>query len=271
MPELPEVETVINNLKPKIINHKINKINIYYLKLLKNSSLTNFVDFLINETVVDIKRKGKYIIICLTNNKYFVVHLRMEGKLFFEPFNSQVVLPQLLAEFELDNGLLRYYDTRKFGTFEIGYNLCELSLNKLAMDANSDQFNDQYLYESIHNKKICIKNALLDQTIVAGIGNIYVNEILFCSKIDPEKSCCNLNIYDCANIVKYSKEILNKSIENYGTTIHSFLFDDNKSGQYQKYLLVHNKRHHLCINCKNKIQFKKINGRGTYYCPYCQK
>ena len=274
MPELPEVQTVISNLKRFIINQNIDFVEIYYPKLLKNSMTEEFKTFLINEKIIDITRKGKFIIFNLSNNKKWVIHLRMEGKLFFEPFNSSPTHLQLLAELKLSNGLLRYYDTRKFGTFHILKDNEFLNfqpLLKLGPDANDDNLNFEELFKHISKRNISIKTLLLDQCIISGIGNIYANEILFSSNISPFRKGNEINLEEWKEILKNSKIILNESIENNGTTIHSFKFDNNHSGGYQKFLKVHGKKNQPCPICNNPINYTKINGRGTFYCKNCQK
>lgn len=274
MPELPEVQTVINYLKKNIIKKCINKIDIFYDKLLKNSDIDEFKKFLLNEIIISIDRKGKFIIINLTNNKHLVIHLRMEGKLFFEEFNSKPSHPQLLAEFKLSNGLLRYYDTRKFGTFYIlkSENLSNfLPLIKLGPDANDKTLDPQSTFKFIKDRNIAIKTLLLDQSIIAGIGNIYANEILFKVNIIPTKKGKEISLIEWKNILNASEEILNQSIKNNGTTIHSFKFNAFSSGGYQKFLMVHGRKNELCKICRNPIIYQKINGRGTFYCKKCQK
>ena len=274
MPGLPEVETVVRYLKTKIINQSIHKINLIYPPVLKNASIDKFYEYLLNEHFVNISRKGKYIILYLSNNKCLIIHLRMEGKLFAQPLNSKPNFKQLICEFTLDNLVLRFYDTRKFGTFEIvdKLELNELkSLAKLAMDANSSDFKPEYLYNISRKSKIAIKTFLLDQSNVAGIGNIYVNEILFACNISPIRKTCEITINDCKNIVKYSKSILDLSISKNGTTIHTYKFNEYESGGYQNFLQIHDHKGQLCPKCQNKVQFTKVNGRGTYYCPNCQK
>lgn len=274
MPELPEVETVVRYLKTKIISQKINNINLIYEGVLKNSNKKDFIFYLKNEKFLNITRKGKFIIFHLSNNKCFVVHLRMEGKLFVQPLNSQPNFKQLICEFILDKELLRFYDTRKFGTFEIidGNKFNNLkSVNKLAMDANSNLFTAKYLFDITRKSKIAIKTFLLDQKNIAGIGNIYVNEILFESKIIPTRPANKITQDECIKIVEFSKQILNKSIENNGTTIHTYKFSEYESGGYQTFLHVHGLKNTPCVYCSQNILFCKVNGRGTYFCKNCQK
>ena len=274
MPELPEVETIIRHLRTKIINQKINKINLLFDKVLQNCTANEFNNFLINEKFISITRKGKYLIFHLTNNKCLVIHLRMEGKLFVQPLDSQPNFSQLVCEFILDNDLLRFYDTRKFGTFEITTEdqLDNLkSISKLAMDANSSSFTGSYLYSITQKTKRSIKTLLLDQSNVAGIGNIYVNEILFACKILPNKPGCEITLEQCENIAKFSKIILDNSISKNGTTIHTYMFNEYESGGFQNDLKVHGKYNKACIRCGHTISFTKVNGRGTYFCKNCQK
>lgn len=274
MPELPEVQTVIEYLKKQVLNQTIKDVKIYHPKLLKNASVQEFTEFMVGEKFEKLGRKGKFLLFYLSNNKSFVVHLRMEGKLFAQPKDSQPNLPQLLAEIELDDYVLRYYDTRKFGTFEIlnTHDLTKLpSVNKLAMDAIDDDFTGVYLYDRIHHLKSKIKNLLLDQSIVAGIGNIYVNEILFDTNINPTREANTLTLKECNAIAHSAKKILNESIKHSGTTIHTFKVNDVQAGGYQEFLQVHGKRKKPCPRCGQPIAFTKVNGRGTYYCPRCQK
>lgn len=274
MPELPEVETVINNLRKSIIGSKILSIDIFYPKLLKNSNEAEFIKNINLSNITNIDRKGKFIIIGLSNQKYLIIHLRMEGKLFFESFDTPPTHPQLLAEFKLSNGYLRYYDTRKFGTFDL-INFSELNkfsaLQKLGPDANSSDIDINLTYSKIKNKNVSIKTLLLDQTILAGIGNIYANEILYAAKINPFKKGNQITINEWELILKHAYKILNDSIIHHGTTIHSYKFDTNNSGGYQKYLKVHGFKNLPCKTCNNLISYQKINGRGCFYCKKCQK
>lgn len=275
MPELPEVQTVINYLKPKLKNKAITSINLLFNKVVKNSTPNNFINYLINEKFLDIERKGKYLIFHLSNNKSLVIHLRMEGKLFIQPKQSLPNFPQLICQFSLDdNNELRFYDTRKFGTFEI-IKTSEWqtlpSIQKLAMDANSSEFTSNYLYEISRKSSQAIKTFLLDQSNVAGLGNIYVNEVLFASSVLPQRKANSLNLDECHKIVENSKLILNTSIKYNGTTIHTYKFSEYDCGGYQKFLKVHTKSKQKCLNCESLIKFTKVNGRGTYFCEKCQK
>jgi formamidopyrimidine-DNA glycosylase len=276
VPELPEVQTIINTLTSSGLLHQtIVDVKIYKTKLLKNSTPQQFTKFMLDESIDQIERKGKFLIFHLTNQKTLVVHLRMEGKLFYETIDSNVPKAHLRIEFYLENKhVLRYYDSRIFGTFHIYKNqehLKAYQLTKLALDPLESAFSGEYLKNKLCKSTKAIKTAILDQTNVAGIGNIYADEILFLSKINPICKANTLTIQDFNNIAKYAKQVLLKSIKYGGTTIATYKSDANHAGEFQKMLLVHTKKGQPCVNCGTKIVKIKVNGRGTYYCPNCQK
>ncbi|MDR1235231.1 MAG: DNA-formamidopyrimidine glycosylase [Mycoplasmataceae bacterium] len=276
MPELPEVQTIINTLSKSGLLHKqIISVNVYKIKLLKNATPITFKKFMIGESVNHIERKGKFLIFHLTHQKTLVVHLRMEGKLFYETNASNVSKKHLRIEFLLNNShVLRYYDSRIFGTFHIYKDQAYLKapqLTKLGLDPLDHSFNWNYLKNRISTSHRAIKTALLDQTNVSGIGNIYADEILYLSKINPTRKANTITDAEYKDLAKYSAQVLLKSIKYGGTTIATYKSDANHSGEFQKMLLVHTKRGQPCPRCGAKIVKTKVNGRGTYYCPKCQK
>ena len=199
----------------------------------------------------------------------------MEGKLFFHKTSEKLHQSHLMVQFKLDNGYtLGYYDTRMFGTFHVFNSLEEANkskeLSKVAVDPFDKGFNSKYLFNEIHNIKRAIKTTLLDQSIVSGIGNIYADEILFMCKINPKRLANKVSLNDCANIVKYSRSIMEASMKHKGTTVFSYKFEQDHSGEFQKFLKAHTKEGEKCPKCGTKIVKIKVNGRGTYYCPSCQ-
>ncbi len=275
MPEMPEVQTLIDSLiDDGVLGNKIIDVEFYMEKLFKNCSPKEFKNFLINEKINNIDRIGKYLIFHLSNKKVFVVHLRMEGKIFFakkdEPHDNKHTL--VIIKFKTHE--LRYNDTRRFGTFHIfneeNYKESK-ELKKLALDPLEKEFDWKYLKNKIFKSNKFVKTALLDQSNVSGIGNIYADEILFASNIHPETKCNKLTDDDFKNIAKQSKIIIKKAIENKGTTIFTYMFKKESKGEFQKYLKVHMKKNDECSNCKSKIIKIKVNGRGTYLCTNCQK
>lgn len=200
----------------------------------------------------------------------------MEGKLFYQSLKKGVEKTHLMVQINFTNNyFLGYYDSRMFGTFHIFLSLDALNSSKELMSVGYDPYDQQmtgeYLYEKIHHLRINIKAAIMDQSIISGIGNIYACEILFKAKLHPLTKCCNLSLTDCKNIIKYAKLIMDQSIKHQGTTVFSYQFDQNHTGQFQKYLLVYGRSNQSCYTCHNLIEKIKVNQRGTYFCPHCQQ
>lgn len=272
MPEIAEVETVRNTLKRMILNKKIVDVKIIYPKIIE-SDINDFKKILVGRKFIDIDRIGKWLMFDL-GDYYLLSHLRMEGKYFVKNSSEEIVKHEhIIITFE-DFTDLRYHDTRKFGRM----NLVKKSeidkveaIKKQGIEANSKDLNEHYLYEHIHNKKIPIKTLLLDQTIISGLGNIYANEVLFASGINPTRLGCDISLDECKNIVASSIKIINEAIKNGGTTIKSYTSSLGVTGRFQSHLMVHKKEKELRKKCHTLIKNIKIGGRSTYFCPKCQK
>lgn len=271
MPELPEVETVKRSLQKLVLNEKICNINIKYNKILENIKIEDFKNKISNQTIHDIKRRGKWLMFEL-DNYYLLSHLRMEGKYLIRNNNDIYTKHELIGFDFISNKSLRYQDTRKFGRMyllekETIYQV--KPLNELGLEPWDDNLNISYLKNKYKNKKLPIKTVLLDQTIIVGIGNIYADEILYMSNINPLKKCSLLTNKELDSIIKNTRIILNKAIELGGTTIMSYESSEGVHGRFQNCLLVHGKK--KCPKCNNDITKIKVNGRGTYYCSKCQQ
>lgn len=271
MPELPEVETVINYLKEEVLGEKILNIEVRNLKFLKNASLQEFKNQLENKVIKNIFRKGKYLIFDLSNDIYMVSHLRMEGKYFVDPKLINRKHDYLIFVLS-NNKILSYNDSRQFGTFHITKDLNQLKeINKIALDPLDESFNLNYLYNKSRKSKKNIKGFLLDQSIVSGIGNIYASEILFDAKINPFIEANKLSQKDIEKIIDSSQKILKEAIKFNGTTIHTFSFGQNKTGEFNNFLKVVYREKKNCFNCSSPIKRIKQQSRSTFYCPRCQK
>ena len=267
MPELAEVETVRSVLKKRILNKKINDIKVLYPKIVEGD-INLFKDKLCNSSFIDIKRKAKYLIFETPEN-YLISHLRMEGKYFIKNVEEEINKHEHII-FVFDDFELRYHDTRKFGRMcLIEKDQLETYFNNIGPDANMN-VDASYLHDKISTKKIPIKSLLLDQSIIAGLGNIYVDEVLYASKINPFKLGVDISLEECNEIIVNSKKILNLAIKYKGTTIRSYTSSLNVEGEYQNYLKVHTKKGNIC-KCGAVITSDKISGRTTYYCPECQR
>ncbi|MBQ2872975.1 MAG: DNA-formamidopyrimidine glycosylase [Bacilli bacterium] len=271
MPELPEVETVKNGLIKKVLNKKITSCKVLYQGIIAYPDKENFIKEITNQTIFDIKRRGKFLLFEL-DDYYLISHLRMEGKYFIKNPTQELNKHDHVV-FTLDKKEeLRYNDTRKFGKMHLVKKdeLNNSPLSKLGKEPWDETLTKEYLKEKL-NKKKAIKTLLLDQTIIVGIGNIYADEILFLSKINPETPGSNLTSKNLLDIIDNTKKVLEKAIEAGGTTIHTYTSVDGITGMFQQELSVHNKKDFPCPECKTKIIKIVVNGRGTYYCPKCQK
>lgn len=273
MPELPEVETVKEQLKKRLVNKIIVKVDIYYEQMIEHPSINEFKRNITNQQIIDMKRRGKWLIFELTNY-YLLSHLRMEGKYFFKTPKDYLSKHEHVV-FTLDNNEeLRYHDTRKFGRMYLieKDKLNEIGpISKLGPEPWDDSVTIDYLRNKYKKKSIPIKSVLLDQNIIVGIGNIYADEVLYLSKINPNRPAATLNDNEIDYIIKNTRIVLSRAIELGGTTIHSYTSVDGLDGKFQNELYVHGKENYPCPRCGHKIIKIFINGRGTYYCNNCQK
>ena len=272
MPELPEVETVRLTLLPLLKDKKIVNVDIYYENIIKNIDVSEFKKQIINQRIKDILRFGKYLVFVL-DNSFLISHLRMEGKYYIKL--NEIKDKHEHIRFYLDSGeTLRYHDIRKFGTMNLFSNISlnELfkikPLSQLGYEPFDPKLDVKYLKNKFKNSSRAIKTMLLDQSIIAGLGNIYVDEVLFLSNINPLTKSKDINNEQLQLIIDSSIDTLIKAIKLGGTTIHSFS-SEGISGKFQNELLVHTKKR--CPKCHNYIKKIKIGGRGTYFCSVCQK
>ena len=273
MPELPEVETVKETLKKQVLNRIITNVNIYYENVIEYPTSSEFKEKIINQKINDIKRRGKWLIFEL-DDYYLLSHLRMEGRYFLRKKEDEILKHEHIS-FLLDNNLeLRYLDTRKFGRMHLIKKdelLTRKPISELGLEPWDKNLTHTYLKEKYKSKKLPIKTVILDQRIIVGIGNIYADEILFLSKISPFKRCNELNDTELNQIIINTKLVLEKAIKAGGTTIRTYESSEGVHGRFQQELLIHGKEKEKCINCNEIILKTRIGGRGTYYCPKCQK
>lgn len=273
MPEKPEVITVSNSLRPRLVGKKITGCNVYWDNIIAYPTTDEFKKKVIGQKILDVTTRGKFIKVLLDRD-VLLIHLRMEGKFFFRKLSDPIVKHEHV-EFILDEDTsFRYHDVRKFGKmYLISKAMVDKvkPLSELGVEFDDRNLTKEYLYEKIHNKKLPIKTVLLDQSIITGIGNIYDDEILFRSGISPYRKSCNISLEECDEIIKNTRLVLSEAIKKGGTTIKSFTSSEGVHGLFQNELLVHGKKNDKCPVCGSRIEVCRIGGRGTYYCTKCQK
>jgi len=286
MPELPEVEIIKQSLKRKIKDKKIIKV-VVRNRNLRFKLQSNFEKNLTNRIVNKISRVSKYLILIFDNHKYCIIHLGMSGtvhlinkskkkKITNLSFYKSKTLPKKHNHIEIIFYKFKiiYNDPRRFGFFKILNNEHEFKsyFNKLGPEALNDDFNNKYLKKNLKNKKKNIKNLLLDQKFVSGIGNIYANEILFYSKINPKKKALKINYKEINQLLKFSKKVLNLAIKFGGSSIKDFKNTKGSMGEFQKKFKVYEKDNEKCPRkkCSGKIIKIFISNRSTFFCNSCQ-
>ena len=287
MPELPEVEIVRESLDKTIKQKKVKKV------IIRNRNLrfkipSNFENLLKNQKIVKVERFSKYLILGLSNKSYCLLHLGMSGTVHIvhsreknfvtnSSFYNSPILPKKHNHVEIifENLKIIYNDPRRFGFFQIIKN--KNNLNKRFLHLGPEPFNSKftlkYIIYFLRKKEKCIKNFLLDQSFVSGIGNIYASEILFLSKIDPTKKGCLFNRKECKKILNNSKKVLLKAIYKGGSSIRDFKNTFGTEGSFQKEFNVYDREGLKCrrSKCKGIIKKKNISNRSTFFCNTCQK
>ena len=274
MPELPEVETVCRALSKVIKNSRIKKIE-FYRKDLRWQVKNNLEVSLKNNIFIDPYRRGKYILIPTNTDKIFLIHLGMSGQIRIK--KKDVVQKhdhmRLIVENNNKHFIITYNDSRRFGYIDL-FKKKELRehflLSKIGVEPLGRELTIEYLQNNFKKRVINIKNALIDQKIIAGIGNIYASEILYKAKINPLRKVNSLSQNDLNSIITYTKIILKKSIDVGGTTIRDHMQPDGSLGYFKQKLQVYGKTNEKCKTCNSFIVKEVISNRSTFICRHCQ-
>ncbi|MBU4692716.1 bifunctional DNA-formamidopyrimidine glycosylase/DNA-(apurinic or apyrimidinic site) lyase [Mycoplasma sp. CSL7491-lung] len=280
MPEYPEVTVVQRALNKHVQDKKILKVEVKISKLIKNTDEKNFISFLKNKIISNIENIGKFLIFNFNDKSRLISHLRMTGKYFVRDIND----PALYAYrgdciyFTLDNQkVLVYNDSRMFGSFEILPSEDQRSIYEIKNLAFLPESVDvDALFNKLKRKTISIKKVLLDQSLVLGIGNIYADESLHMTKIYPMTPANKITKNELKQLLINAQKVMDQSIIHNGSTVNSYASVNGISGEFQNFLKVYGRENQICSTCQSdkivkvKLDFKP-NGRGTSYCPTCQK
>ena len=271
MPELPEVQSVVNHFKKYLEGQTIKFIKPLngYHKVFHSISSEELNQKVKHQSIASLWRRGKYIIMDLDSG-HLSIHLRMTGKLQTK-INEYDQPKHFTACMQLENGKnLFFKDYRKFGRWYFFNNLSNLEA-KLGCEPLSSDFTTNFLIVGLKQSRGMIKSKLLAQNFIAGLGNIYIDESLWLARIHPKTKCYNISIIKINRLHRAIQQILKKAIQYKGTTIINFSLGDDTQGKFSDFLKVFGKQKESCPRCLTKIRKIFVGQRGTHFCPSCQR
>ncbi|HZK43363.1 MAG TPA: bifunctional DNA-formamidopyrimidine glycosylase/DNA-(apurinic or apyrimidinic site) lyase [Syntrophomonadaceae bacterium] len=268
MPELPEIETVKKGMQVNI-GAKITNIEIYREDIIKAKDFDS--SELYGQTISNIRRRGKFLIFNLEKDYNVIFHLGMSGRFYMIDASEEISEKHVHIVIHLDNQKkLLYQDTRRFGGVWLVKDLFAF-FTKMGVEPLTKDFNADYLYKITRKRKIAIKSLILNQHLIAGIGNIYADESLFMAGIRPDKKAGLLTFDEADKLCKAIKQVLKNAIKERGTTFSDFRDSYNQLGNYQNFLQIYGRTNEKCFNCDTLLERQKIGGRSSHYCPKCQQ
>ena len=274
MPELPEAETIGRALKRALVGRRITEVRVFSPAM--REPLTPLLDAeLPGRRFVDVRRRARYVIAELDDGRALLMHFGMSGVVRVEP----ATVPKRKHEhlfLVLDDGrAFRFECTRRFSVCK----LCSLpepggcppELGGIGVEPLTDKFDEEYLFRGSRSRHCAVKCLLMDNAVVAGIGNIYAAETLFAAGVDPRREAGSLTRNECGRIVREAKRILSRAIELGGSSISDFLNVDGSEGKFAQELLIYGRGGKSCLRCGGTVLCVRLGGRSSCYCPHCQK
>ena len=272
MPELPEVETIRQVLMPQLAGRTITNISVRHPDVIAASSAPEFIEALTGAVFTTLERRGKFLI-AKTNKGNVIIHLRMTGCLIVAPENHPEEKHTHLVFSLSDKKELRFSDTRRFGRFYLIRNENDMEKNgitRLGPEPFSPEMNQTYIYEGLHNTRRAVKTCLMDQSFIAGIGNIYADEILFRAAINPLKAGNRLSEEEVRRLFSTIAPTLLYFIDKNRITPEDYLQTKGKEYRNTPYLQIYGHEGEPCPRCGTRLEHTVVGGRGSTYCPVCQ-
>ena len=277
MPELPEVETVSQGIKSKLLNHKISKV-IVKRRDLRFRMDTKLEQKITNTKINSVSRRAKYILINLDNGLTVIIHLGMSGRIVVEDLKSSknIFKHTHLEIITTGKKKMKFIDPRRFGSVLL-HETNNLNTHKLiknlAPEPLTKEFNATYLFKVLKGRSANIKSIIMNQFIVVGVGNIYASESLYKAKIRPGRQAKSLSLTECVLLAKSIKKVLKRSIKLGGSSINDYSLVDGNLGFFQSEFEVYGKEGKICRKktCHSKILRIVIAQRSSFYCSECQK
>jgi formamidopyrimidine-DNA glycosylase len=267
LPELPEVETIKNELSSHLIGLRFTDVTVRDAKPVKQPSVNDFRRGLVGQSITDLERRGKYLILRLSGGNTLVIHLKMTGALLLNPDQTDGAR----VIFNLDDGSrLVFTDRRRLGALWLVENE-QAVLGKLGPEPLEMEFTVETLAGRLHKRQAPIKAVLLDQAFIAGIGNMYADEALFAAKIHPLRAANSLSPQEIRNLHQAIVDVLESAIDSKGASIDTYKRPDGRLGTAHDNFRVAHRGGKPCPVCGTTIQRLAIRNRGSYFCPKCQK
>ncbi len=285
MPELPEVETIRRDLASRLLNKKITGVEIRKQRMVKNNARI-FVKILTGNKFTAIDRIGKLLIFRLQTGGFLLIHLKMTGQLIYCHQGKFIAgghsLPKIGADLPnkyshvifsfADGDRLFFNDLRQFGYLIIvAPEQLQKVKNKFGMEPLTVNFKPDKFTEILQKRTAPIKTVLMNQDLIAGIGNIYADEILFAAQVNPKRSANSLTKKEVKRIFQASNSVMKRAIEHRGTTFNDYVDAQGNVGSFIRFLRVYGRKGQKCYRCGGVVKKIKMGGRGTHYCPSCQK
>ncbi|MFZ4825760.1 MAG: DNA-formamidopyrimidine glycosylase [Phototrophicaceae bacterium] len=270
MPELPEVETVVRGIRPLLVGRSVQAVWCDREKQIKGMGISTFQDRILNQQFVDINRRAKYIVCDLTHDT-LIIHLKMTGRLYVcqtADWNEADRWVHLKLDLS-DGSQLRFSDSRRFGEIYLVADKSSV-LDRLGVEPLSEAFSLPVFMEYLQQRQRIIKTLLMDQTFIAGVGNIYADESLFRARIHPLRTSNTLSEAEATALYHHIRAVLQEGIEREGASVNWYRTATGARGGMQHQLAVYNRTDQPCIVCGHPIKKITISQRGTHFCPQCQ-
>ena len=274
MPELPEVETIVADLRPHLVGRRIVRCELHFPTIVRHPEPESFVDSVVGLRIEALRRRGKYILAGLEGGALLVVHLGMSGQLrLVDP--ETPVAPHTHATFDLDDGRqLRYRDPRRFGRLLFGTEdelITSRAMPRLGPEPIDTDFGAEDLYVRLRRRRAPLKAVLLDQSTIAGVGNIYADESLHRARLRPDRRAASLSRVSVRRLHEALREALEIAIVNRGSSVDSYRDAWGDVGSQQEQLLVYGRAGEPCFTCGRPLALVRIAGRSTVFCRRCQR
>ena len=266
MPELPEVETIKNELLPHLVGHQVTGVTLFWDGIVRRPSVNEFRSHLVGQRILGLARRGKYLIFSLTSSEVLIIHLKMTGSLLLKPPDKFIRAILYLDE---ESGLY-FRDPRKLGVMWLVEDSNSI-VGKLGPEPLEADFTPQILAQHLNNRTAPVKALLCDQTFIAGIGNMYADEALFAARIHPLRLGKSLSQDEIERLHRAIQQVLWAAIGNKGASVDTYLRPGGELGTAQfQFQVAHRLSGKLCPVCGTPIERILVRNRGTYFCPQCQ-